>query len=164
MYDGHYENGQRSGYGVYRWKNKARYAGEYLNNKRHGTGLFVYPDGSKYKGDFVAGKREGQGTYLYPNGDIYQGQWANDQKNGEGVYTYANSGSRKRGTWVQGVLNGQGEIIHQDHKVIGNFVSNQTMKFPVQAHFFGTSYTTEILDKNFLGASSEAGNAAAPIA
>ena len=43
--------GKRQAYGVYRWKNGARYAGDYADNLRQGQGLFVYPDGSKYKGE-----------------------------------------------------------------------------------------------------------------
>ncbi|KAJ3395940.1 hypothetical protein CcCBS67573_g09247 [Chytriomyces confervae] len=49
-YDGSYENGVRSGYGVYKWKGGARYTGDYKNDLRHRDGFFIYPDGSKYRG------------------------------------------------------------------------------------------------------------------
>ncbi|KAJ3411962.1 hypothetical protein HDV05_001440 [Chytridiales sp. JEL 0842] len=150
VYEGAYENGQRHGTGAYTWKNGARYSGEYKANLRDGHGFFVYPDGSKYKGDkqcqFVEGKRHGFGTYVYANSDVYNGEWKNDLKDGEGVYTYS-SGSKKTGVWSAGVLNGPGEIIHADHKVTGNWLSNEKMAVPAKI-VFPTGFVKEVWDQN----------------
>jgi len=43
----------REGYGVYKFKNGAKYSGNYVNNLREGEGTFLYPDGSKYQGKIL---------------------------------------------------------------------------------------------------------------
>ncbi|KAL2920039.1 hypothetical protein HK105_200105 [Polyrhizophydium stewartii] len=151
-YEGQYANSKRSGQGVYKWKAGHRYIGNYQDNQRNGQGYFVYPDGSKYRGDFVAGKRHGSGVYAYANGDVYQGAWENDLKHGQGVYMYQNgSKARKSGNWVEGKLLGPGEIIYADHKIIGNFKSDDRMDMPVKIHFTKTNYTKTVHDPALVG-------------
>ncbi|KAI9209473.1 uncharacterized protein BJ171DRAFT_487114 [Polychytrium aggregatum] len=139
IYEGLYGNGKRNGYGTYRWKSGTRYVGEYQDNMREGNGFFIYPDGSKYKGEFQQNKRQGQGTYLYANNDVYQGGWENDKKHGFGTYIYASTGSKKKGTWVNGEFHGKGEIIHHDHKIIGNF-THGIADLPAKIMFMNNPY------------------------
>ncbi|KAG4105330.1 hypothetical protein H8356DRAFT_1331365 [Neocallimastix lanati (nom. inval.)] len=40
---------EKEGYGVYKFKNGAKYSGNYVNNLREGKGSFLYPDSSKYQ-------------------------------------------------------------------------------------------------------------------
>jgi radial spoke head protein 1 len=110
----------------------------------------VYPDASHYVGEFVGSKRQGQGSYTFANGDVYEGAWDADVKHGAGLYTFKASSSKvysyrgvysmwqKRGTWVEGVLKGEGEIIHADHKIKGKFLDSEVMDTPVQVTFNAT--------------------------
>ncbi|KAG2457373.1 radial spoke head 1 homolog [Polypterus senegalus] len=123
-YEGQYENGKRNGQGKYRFTNGACYIGEYFQNKKHGHGIFYYPDGSKYEGGWAEDHRHGHGVYTYPNGDIYDGEWFNDQRHGQGEYTHSGTGSKYVGTWSEGKQDGAGEIIHLNHRYVGNFKGN----------------------------------------
>uniref|UniRef100_A0A672FEY4 Radial spoke head component 1 n=1 Tax=Salarias fasciatus TaxID=181472 RepID=A0A672FEY4_SALFA len=127
IYEGEYENGKRHGQGTYRYKNGARYVGNYNQNKKHGQGTFWYPDGSKYEGSWVDDLRQGRGVYTYPNRDTYDGEWQNHVRSGQGVYHYHETGSRYKGTWLNGNMGNSGEYIHSNHRYQGNFVSNNPM-------------------------------------
>jgi len=124
-YEGYYEHGKRHGKGTYRFKNGAKYVGEYSAGKKHGQGTMWYPDGSRYEGDWVDDQRNGRGTYFYPNGDSYEGDWYQNQRHGQGVYTYSSTGSKYRGTWQDGKRDGSGELVHANHRYVGNFVDDQ---------------------------------------
>lgn len=58
------------------------------------------------------------------NGDTYEGNWYEHQRHGQGTYTYSSTGSKYTGTWVNGKREGSGELIHSNHRFIGNFVEN----------------------------------------
>jgi len=120
-YEGYYENGKRNGQGTYKFKNGARYIGQYIKGKKHGEGVMYYPDGSKYEGQWVDDMRHGNGTYTYVNGDVYSGEWTTNNRQGQGVYTYAETGTKYVGTWVNGRREGAGELIHSNHKFVGQF-------------------------------------------
>jgi len=151
LYTGNYKNGKREGYGVYKFKNGAKYSGNYVNNLREGEGNFLYPDGSKYQGSFKEGKRCGFGKYIYTNGDYYEGEWEDDMKNGKGTYTFIATGSKKSGTWKNGVLVDEGQIIHADQRIIGKFVNNDYMDVPAKIQFRSTLYQIEVNNPNLLG-------------
>lgn len=102
-----------------RFKKGGKYVGNYANNKKHGEGTFFYPDGTKYVGFWINDERHGQGTYYYSNGDTYEGEWSQSQRHGQGVYTYAETGSKYKGTWANGRMEGAGELIHTDHRYTG---------------------------------------------
>jgi len=68
----------------------------------------------------VEDQRNGNGTYYYVNGDSYQGEWYLHKRHGQGTYTYAATGSHYRGTWDDGKKKGSGEIIHANHKYLGD--------------------------------------------
>lgn len=150
LFEGTYANGKRNGYGIYKWKSGARYVGEYKDNLRSGQGFFIYPDGSKYKGAYLSGKRHGEGTYLYVNNDVYQGSWVNDMRHGTGTYIFSSAGSKKRGQWINGIMEGPGEIIHADHNVSGNFIGG-LIDMPAKIKFMNNSkYVKMILDPMLL--------------
>ncbi|KAI9137409.1 hypothetical protein BKA69DRAFT_1128213 [Paraphysoderma sedebokerense] len=171
VYTGAYALGKRHGNGSYVWKKpKAKYAGDYVDNLKHGKGIICYPDGSRYKGDFVTGKRHGYGTYIYPKsvslnilyvttafGDAYVGEFANDLKHGPGTYIFTATQSKQKGTWNNGYLVGEAEIIHADHKIVCNFsaiteqvtnddgttaekIVGSKMQLPVKLVFNGNGY------------------------
>ncbi|OXB58623.1 hypothetical protein ASZ78_007617 [Callipepla squamata] len=122
-YEGEYEHSLRNGQGTYRFKNGAFYVGEYLQNKKHGHGTFYYPDGSKYEGSWVDDQRHGYGEYTYANGDSYAGEWFNDNRHGQGTYIYKDTGSKYVGGWVNGIQEGEAELIHLNHRYRGKFLN-----------------------------------------
>ncbi|XP_047465892.1 radial spoke head 1 homolog isoform X1 [Mugil cephalus] len=148
IYEGEYENGKRHGQGTYRFKNGARYVGDYNQNLKHGQGTFYYPDGSKYEGSWAQDLRQGHGVYTYPNKDTYDGEWLQHMRyihifeglgkltpsevvgvvigrHGQGIYHYHETGSKYKGTWVNGNMESAGEYIHSNHRYKGNFVNNK---------------------------------------
>lgn len=124
-YEGYYENGKRHGKGTYRFKNGARYVGYYIEGKKNGDGVFLYPDGSKHEGSWINDLRSGFGTYTYPNGDTYEGEWIQGRRHGQGVYTYKATGSRYDGRWFQGKMHDEGQLIHSNHRYVGDFEENK---------------------------------------
>uniref|UniRef100_A0A668RUI2 Uncharacterized protein n=1 Tax=Oreochromis aureus TaxID=47969 RepID=A0A668RUI2_OREAU len=124
IYQGDYQNGRRHGQGTYRFKNGARYVGNYQQNMKHGQGTFYYPDGSKYEGSWVEDMRQGHGVYTYPNKDTYDGEWLQNLRHGQGIYHYHETGSKFKGTWVNGKMESAGEYLHTNHRFMGNFINN----------------------------------------
>ncbi|XP_067345461.1 radial spoke head 1 homolog isoform X2 [Channa argus] len=124
IYQGQYENGKRHGQGTYRFKNGAKYVGDYYHSMKHGQGTLYYPDGSKYEGSWVEDLRQGHGVYTYPNGDTYDGEWLHHMRHGQGVYHYHETGSKFKGTWVNGKMDSAAEYIHANHRYKGNFANN----------------------------------------
>ena len=99
-------------------------------------------------------KRNGQGTYLFINGDKYEGEWKDDLKNGYGVYTYQN-GSKKKGVFINGILQGPGEIEHPDHIVKGSFKDGE-IQAPSKIFFKASQHVVETSDLRYLGATPAA--------
>lgn len=58
------------------------------------------------------------------NGDTYEGDWYEHQRHGQGVYTYSATGTKYKGSWVHGKRDGSGELIHSNHRYVGNFVDD----------------------------------------
>ena len=56
-----------------------------MNGNKHGYGIYRWADGNVYYGEYKQNYREGQGYYKQPNGDEYCGEWKNHKKWGEGV-------------------------------------------------------------------------------
>lgn len=78
-----------------------------------------------FLGDWRRDQRHGFGAYYYANGDVYEGHWRKGVKEGLGTYTWGNSKEVKfLGTWVNGVMEGPGQIIHPNHRYHGHFKFN----------------------------------------
>lgn len=128
IYNGHWEKGLRSGYGVLinqndslygNWvENKLdgygiyrnssyRYEGDWTKGKPNGYGELVSIDKTTYKGFWNDGIRTDWGKIEFANNDSYEGDWENDLYNGYGVYHYSN-GSFYKGEWDDGLQNGYG--------------------------------------------------------
>jgi hypothetical protein len=63
---------------------------------------------------------------------------------------------KKTGVWANGILSGPGEIVHADHKVAGNWLSNEKMGVPAKI-VFPNGYVKEIWDQKFVDSSITAG-------
>src|SRR4051812_21304057 len=61
IYEGSFDNKQKSGFGVYTWNEERSahvYRGQYVQGKRHGLGEMSYPSKEKYVGQWINGLRE----------------------------------------------------------------------------------------------------------
>lgn len=82
----------------------------------------IYPDGSRYEGDWKHDLKQGFGAYSYPNGDIYEGAWFKGKRHGLGTYFYADSKVKFMGTWIEGTIEGSGQIIYPRYRYHGSWV------------------------------------------
>lgn len=55
LYEGSWEDDQRSGYGIAKHDGGDCHEGNYYRDKRHGPGVFLWADGDKYSGNFDEG-------------------------------------------------------------------------------------------------------------
>lgn len=81
----------------------------------------IYPDGSRYEGDWKNDLKHGFGAYYYPNGDIYEGAWFKGKRHGLGTYFYAETQTKFMGTWVEGIIEGPGQIIYPRQRFHGTW-------------------------------------------
>ena len=47
--------------------------GMFQEGKKSGEGIFIFPDGSKYIGEYENDKTHGEGTFTFSNGSVYSG-------------------------------------------------------------------------------------------
>jgi len=45
VYQGHFKDGKKEGFGKFLWADKAKYEGDFHNNNLEGKGRFVWNDG-----------------------------------------------------------------------------------------------------------------------
>ena len=84
--------------------------GSFNNGQLSGYGILHYSNGDFYSGNFENGMRNGIGTYEWKNGVRYIGSWQSDVMSGDGIYYYnKNSGDypRLEGTFTDGKPNGK---------------------------------------------------------
>jgi serine/threonine protein kinase len=75
-YAGNFQNGRRSGQGIYSWANGDRYSGNLRNGLPSGWGTYTWSDGSKYVGAWKDGKQHGAGTEFDAAGIVdFKGTW-----------------------------------------------------------------------------------------
>jgi len=67
----------RKGYGIYHYENGDIYEGEWDNNEKSGVGEYIYSDGSVYRGEWLNDKKQGKGT-LFANSLEFEGEWEDD--------------------------------------------------------------------------------------
>ncbi|KAL4715572.1 hypothetical protein ACJJTC_009198 [Scirpophaga incertulas] len=122
FYQGCYCRGLRNGKGLYVFRNGARYEGEWRRAMKYGTGTMLYPDGSRYEGDWRYDLKHGFGAYYYPNGDVYEGAWFKGKRHGLGTYFHAEYQVKFMGTWVEGVIQGPGQVIYPRVRYHGSWL------------------------------------------
>ncbi|UJR34144.1 hypothetical protein I4U23_021551 [Adineta vaga] len=119
--------GEKHGYGMYRWLNGRTYVGQWYRNQMDGEGIESWPNGSKYQGQFNANKRHGHGTFTWLDGRQYVGEYQNDYRHGYGICTFPN-GYKYEGEWCQGKKHGRGiEIFPDGHRYNGFFRNDQAI-------------------------------------
>ena len=101
-YIGGYVEGKLNGMGSMYYTDGVYY-GEWQDGIRTGTGVFSGLDGSCYFGEYKDNQKSGYGIMYYIDGSRYEGEWAEDKKNGTGT-EYNPDGSKKHyGTWVDDI-------------------------------------------------------------
>ncbi|CAB4069310.1 unnamed protein product [Lepeophtheirus salmonis] len=110
-YEGHWENGHREGYGIYR-NGIQVYDGDWKKGKRHGFGRQEYEsskeeNGTFYEGSWFHGRRHGWGRMKFKDGRLYEGNWFHGDFNQEGLLLFPD-GKRFVGEWKRGILDGEG--------------------------------------------------------
>lgn len=117
-YEGHWVNGEISGFGVYRFYNakldkfKGSYEGEFAHSKFNGLGKMNYPDSSVFYGYWKDGKKDGQGQFTSSAGSCIIGRWEEDTLK-EGIYIFPD-GTKYIGSFKDSKFNGFGSLILTD--------------------------------------------------
>ncbi len=118
QYVGPYENGLRSGEGVYTWADGRKYVGTFRNGLPNGRGTYTLANGDTYAGEF----RDNlwvEGTYTWRDGRRYAGPFRDNKPNGVGTYTWPD-GKKYVGDYRDGRANGNGTYTWPDgRKYIG---------------------------------------------
>jgi hypothetical protein len=112
-YDGDWNQGSWSGFGLHAKSNGDIYEGTFFDNSKHGMGTYRYRDGKRvFEGRYVMGQRiDGQMTY--GDGSIYKGQWYDGKRHGRGIYRFKDS-SIYKGEFLQDVIHGVGQLVWPD--------------------------------------------------
>ncbi len=113
--------------------------GAWEKDKRQGTGKYTYANGDVYEGEWAENLRDGQGSYLHVlTGSkvrvcLHSGWWGEMRPLGKWCVCvlfqltphppciYA----QYEGSWVKGVRQGAGQIVHPHHTFAGNFLDDQ---------------------------------------
>jgi hypothetical protein len=95
------------------------YEGQFENGRRKGNGILYTPDCTQ-RGVFDNYFQCGE--ILYTNNNVYKGEMANNAYNGKGEFFNASAGTLLRGTFRNGKLEGEGEVLQGGRTVYkGNF-------------------------------------------
>ncbi|CAD8151327.1 unnamed protein product [Paramecium octaurelia] len=100
-------DGLKQGVGVYYKQGKYIFEGDWQQNQKSGRGIELFINGSYYEGQYVNGKPSGMGRFYWSNGEFYEGQWYNGKKNGSGIWK-GSKGDSYIGEWKMGVPDGYG--------------------------------------------------------
>ena len=123
-YEGQFDKGMFSGWGIYYYGNGDRFEGSFRNDMKNGRGTFAYRNGDKYVGEYKDDMKEGKGVFLFHDGDKYIGDLRNDVINGKGTLVYANA-NKYVGDFRNGLRHGQGILtFHNGDKYTGDFVDD----------------------------------------
>ena len=112
-YDGDWQDGARSGRGVYLWPGGGRYEGDWIDDRRSGYGVYLGANGEKYEGEFEDGRYHGRGVFVWPDGLKFEGGFKDGSQPGRGVLHVA-SGDRVHGEFQAGKHIGTGRCWRQD--------------------------------------------------
>ncbi|KAJ0175427.1 hypothetical protein K1T71_008586 [Dendrolimus kikuchii] len=104
---------------------RGKWTREWRRAMKYGVGNMLYPDGSRYEGDWRHDLKHGFGAYYYPNGDIYEGAWFKGKRHGLGTYFFAEYQVKFMGTWVEGTIQGPGQIIYPRVRYHGSWLKGK---------------------------------------
>jgi len=78
VYEGHWVDNVKEGFGVYNWNDGRVYEGHWQNNMMNDFGTYYYANGGKYVGEWKDDLRVGEGTYFLPGKMKFVGIFKND--------------------------------------------------------------------------------------
>ncbi len=112
-YKGTVQNGKPHGKGTMLWRNGEKYFGSWENGKRSGYGIYTFSDTSpadRYEGHWANDEFSGQGSLFWRDGSNYIGQFTSGLKHGHGVFTFAKDSTHDHyiGEWKEGTRSGTG--------------------------------------------------------
>ncbi len=103
----------KSGKGVYRYQNGAKYLGDFVDGKPHGEGTLLFANGNTYTGHWEKSIKQGEGEMTFASGESYRGQFKANRFHGYGVYLFKN-GDRYEGYWKEDKPHGEGTLRKSD--------------------------------------------------
>ena len=120
----------------------------------NGPGTISYENGDLFDGNFLDGQIV-DGTITFNDGTMYIGEFFEGQFHGTGTYT-SDDGSKRRGTWSYGKLNGPCEIYNNDGTTIyigevldGQFHGKGTFTSPNGSKWTGNWNNGDRAEGNF---------------
>ena len=123
-YTGNFENGDRSGFGIYHWKNGDKYEGNWHKNEMSGKGKYFSKGQLIFEGEYENNKKNGKGT-LYENGNvIYDGDFKDGKRHGSGQ-EFLNNECIFEGTLSEGMAQGSGKLTLGDFWFHGSFAEDR---------------------------------------
>lgn len=110
-YAGNFEDGKRTGFGVYSFGQNAntdngllRYEGAWVADKPNGVGVEFWRRGDRQSGTYRDGRKSGPGVFTLVNGARYEGEFESGKPSGPGVEWDAQGRVRRAGIWTDGKL------------------------------------------------------------
>lgn len=157
-YDGFWKNGDRNGYGMYKWHEYGKYLGNMENGQRSGFGIYEDAQGGLQYGYWVSGLLNGLGLTVDENKNWEQGIFENgriktpypfestgltygcvggDCQNGYGQYKW-NNGDTYTGFFSNGTMRMGNYLFANGNEYLGTFnLQNQFDGFGL--YYFGES-------------------------
>lgn len=80
-------------------------------------------------GEWRHDQRFGHGAYYYVNGDLYEGCWRKGIRHGLGTYWFADTDTKFVGNWVNGKMEGPGQMALPNHRFYGTWNKNLVSTF-----------------------------------
>ncbi len=150
-YEGSFNKGLFSGWGVYYYHNGDRYEGEFKSDMKSGRGTFTFSNGDKYVGKFKDDMMDGYGAFSYANGDRYVGEFKNDMRNGKGAMVYKN-GNKYSGGFKNGDKSGNGIFRFSNGDIYkGEFSKDARNGNGTYSYVGGAKYIGEFVDGRRMG-------------
>eukprot|EP00698_Gefionella_okellyi_P024955 TRINITY_DN8986_c0_g1_i1.p1 TRINITY_DN8986_c0_g1~~TRINITY_DN8986_c0_g1_i1.p1 ORF type:complete len:736 (-),score=184.45 TRINITY_DN8986_c0_g1_i1:34-2241(-) len=128
-FEGELNQGEKEGFGVYKYATGTTYQGAYSGGRKHGYGVLTYHTGEKYEGDWRGGKQHGKGKFVSAHGNLtYVGDWADGVRHGYGtnVKRFGDSADLETysGEWHNGLQTGRGRLTYRNRdEYTGEFLN-----------------------------------------
>lgn len=84
-YEGSFQKGFISGFGIYTWRNKEAFTGNFYKGNMSGEGLYKWPSGIKFHGYYSDNVKEGPGEFKLLDGRILKISFIKGKPDGNGI-------------------------------------------------------------------------------
>ena len=89
-----------------------KYVGEFAQDERTGHGVYYFRNGDIFAGRWQSGRQAGPGRILYRNGNHMAGRWENGRRTGVFLFTFP-TGEQYEGLFVGGTRTSGWERVAQ---------------------------------------------------